>query len=95
MWNTTEGTGPTLYLTGLDKLSHSNGKLLAFNAAFKAGQVVYYKAKRTSGAETGAFNEDLWKGFAQGLWDQAQGGNAIDGDSYRCFYYSIFSQVRP
>jgi prepilin-type N-terminal cleavage/methylation domain-containing protein len=101
IWNTTEGTGATLNLTGMDKLSHNNGKLLAFNAAFKAGQVIYFKAKRTSGQEAvtgnypGVFNEDLWIGFATGRWNQSQGGEDVSGDSYRFFYYSIFSQVQP
>ncbi|MGD0784958.1 MAG: type II secretion system protein [Sedimentisphaerales bacterium] len=101
IWNTTEGTGATLNLTGMDKLSHNNGKLLAFNAAFKAGQVVYYKAKRTSGQDQvtldypGVFNEDLWSGFALGIWDQSLGGESVSGDSYRFFYYTMFKQVAP
>ncbi len=102
IWNTTEGVGtPQANLTGMDKLSHNNGKLLAFNAAFKGGQVVYFKAKRTLGVEPvtgkypGVFNDDLWIGFATGRWNQTQGGDDVSGDSYRFFYYSIFSQVAP
>jgi prepilin-type N-terminal cleavage/methylation domain-containing protein len=100
IWNSTSGAGPTLNLTGLDTLSHNNGKLLAFNATFKGGQVIYYKGKRTSGQDPvtmeypGVFNEDMWAGFALGRWDDSQ-GTPISGDSYRYFYYKIFSQIQP
>jgi len=100
IWNTTEGTGATLNLTGMDKLSHKEENIYAFNAVFKDGHVVFVKGKKTSGIEAGTgkyigvFNEDLWISFVTGLWNQTQGGEDVSGDSYRFFYYTIFSQVQ-
>jgi prepilin-type N-terminal cleavage/methylation domain-containing protein len=82
IWNTTKNTG-------MDDLSHNNGKLYAFNATFKAGQVIYYKGKKSKG-DLGVFDEDLWKGFANDAWPRFG-----TGDSYRYFYYHIFSPVQP
>ena len=100
IWNTTGGAGPTLNLTGMDNLSHKEENIYAFNAVFKDGHVVFVKGKKTSGIDyvtmqyPGVFNVDLWAGFALGMWDQSQGGDVISGDSYRYFYYNIFSQVQ-
>ena len=50
IWNSTgggESTNSAADTSGMGNLSHNNGKLLAFNCAFKAGQVIYYKGKRT------------------------------------------------
>jgi prepilin-type N-terminal cleavage/methylation domain-containing protein len=96
IWNTTAGNEP--YITGYDLLSHNNGKLYAFNCAFKGGQVIYFKGKRTMDTTNdmtgGVFNDDLWSGFAKGRWDDSQ-GQINSGDSYRFFYYSVFSQIQP
>jgi prepilin-type N-terminal cleavage/methylation domain-containing protein len=93
IWNTSAGTG----IDGMNNLTHNNGKLLAFNATFKGGQVIYIKGKRTTGKDPitgkyiGVFNEELWKGFGLGTWDYL----GQKGDSYRFFYYNIFTQIQP
>jgi prepilin-type N-terminal cleavage/methylation domain-containing protein len=105
IWNST-GTlekATNLYVQGMYDLSHNNGKLLAFNATFKGGQVIYFKGKRTTktvekikGLDVykNVFDEDLWNGFAIGTWDGAT-EMPISGDSYRYFYYTIFGLVQP
>jgi hypothetical protein len=103
IWNSSSkppepGTG--YFVSGMDDLSHKEENIYAFNAVFKDGHVVFVKGQKTLGQDPvtqqylGVFNEGLWSGFALSRWDSAQ-GQMISGDSYRYFYYSIFSQVQP
>jgi prepilin-type N-terminal cleavage/methylation domain-containing protein len=104
IWNSSSNPekGTNLWVSGMYDLSHNNGKLLAFNATFKSGEVVYFKGKRTKTSTvvkgltvfTDVFDEDLWDGFAHGIWDGAT-DSTISGDSYRYFYYNIFGLVQP
>jgi prepilin-type N-terminal cleavage/methylation domain-containing protein len=104
LWNTSDviEKGSNLCVSGMDNLTHNNGKLYSFNCAFKGGQVIYFKAKRAKTKTIvnnkdvyhDVFDEDLWNGFAYGTWDNATGNN-VGGDSYRFFYYTIFSLVQP
>jgi prepilin-type N-terminal cleavage/methylation domain-containing protein len=105
IWNSSQNktpeSGTGYYVSGMYDLSHNNGKLFAFNCAFKAGQVIYYKAKRTDGQDPithdyiGVFNGDLWNGFAMDRWVNSQNKGDLSGDSYRFFYYSMFKQISP
>jgi hypothetical protein len=102
--NTAQNPEPRtgLYVSGMDNISHNDGKVLAFNAVFKDGHVVFVKGKRakTSTIVKGltvykdVFDEDLWDGFARGTWDCGS-DYCITGDSYRYFYYTIFKLVQP
>jgi hypothetical protein len=104
IWNTTKNpeAGTNLCVSGMYDLSHNDGKVLAFNAVFKDGHVVFVKNKRakTSTVFRGmrvyhdVFDEDLWDGFANGAWDGAT-GQVYSSDSYRYFYYNIFKLVQP
>jgi prepilin-type N-terminal cleavage/methylation domain-containing protein len=106
IWNSSnnpeKSTG--LWVSGMYDLSHNNGKLTAFNATFKGGQVVYVKGKRTSKTSVvvkgltvykDIFDEQLWDGFAHDTWRDTVYTNAGTGDSYRYFYYTIFGLVQP
>ncbi len=104
IWNsTTPVAGTSLYISGMYNLSHDNGKLLAFNATFKGGQVVYVKGKRAKTSTivmgrtvfTDVFDEDLWNGFMKNLWAVVGDSGSVDSDSYRYFYYTIFGLVQP
>jgi hypothetical protein len=102
IWNTTKNpeAGTNLFVSGMYDLSHNDGKVLAFNAVFKDGHVVFVKGKRvkTSTVVHGlsvyhdVFDEDLWNGFPGGTWD-----GSFDGASgnYRYFFYTIFKLVQP
>jgi hypothetical protein len=100
IWNSTKNPemGSGLFLSGMYELSHNDGKVLAFNAVFKDGHVVFVKGKRvkTSTIVHGlsvfhdVFDEDLWNSLAGGTWD-AGGPN----ENYRYFFYTLFKLVRP
>lgn len=101
IWNSTKNPDKGLYVSGMYDLSHNNGRLLAFNATFKGGQVIFFKGKRTKTSTNvggtiiykDVFDEDLWDGFTKGAWDNAS-GKTQSLDSYRFFYYKIFSFVQ-
>jgi prepilin-type N-terminal cleavage/methylation domain-containing protein len=103
IWNsTTPEKGSSLLVSGMYDLSHDNGKLLAFNATFKGGQVIYFKGKRANTSTTimgrtifkDVFDEQLWDGFIRNIWARVDNNGIIDSDSYRYFYYTIFRLIQ-
>jgi hypothetical protein len=100
IWNTTKNPemGSGLHVSGMYDLSHNDGKVLAFNAVFKDGHVVFVKGKRVKSSTVvhglsvfhDVFDEDLWNSFPGGTWN-----SSVDSDSYRYFYYTLFKLVQP